>query len=324
MSQSLKSQQNGVDVYNQFIGGQWLTGDGELLDVLNPATGEVIARAQLADEKLADQALQAAQKAFPAWSRKTAVERADYLYRLVDLLQENRDRLARLITTEQGKPLSESDADVGMCCDLIRFAAENTRRLEGDIIPADDPDEQIWIQKVPHGVVVGITAWNFPAALIGRKLGPALAAGNTIVLKPSEETPLTALEIVELARQAGIPDGVVNLVNGRGRDIGNHLIQSPITQLISMTGSVRGGRISNTVDMTMGLMPANIQTMIAQNPKVTTWSGRTVPYGYLDWWPLSFGFNALEPPFDDPEVRWAINHAIDRDQLVDPLSERCA
>lgn len=245
MSQSLKSQQNGVDVYNQFIGGKWLTGDGELLDVLNPATGEVIARAQLADEKLADQALQAAQKAFPAWSRKTAVERADYLYRLVDLLQENRDRLATLITTEQGKPLSESDADVGMCCDLIRFAAENTRRLEGDIIPADDPDEQIWIQKVPHGVVVGITAWNFPAALIGRKLGPALAAGNTIVLKPSEETPLTALEIVELARQAGIPDGVVNLVNGRGRDIGNHLIQSPITQLISMTGSVRGGREIN-------------------------------------------------------------------------------
>ncbi|WP_251976655.1 aldehyde dehydrogenase [Salinicola avicenniae] len=245
MSQSLKSNQDGVDVYNQFIGGQWTTGGGERLDVLNPATGEVIARASLADEALADKALQAAQDAFPAWSRKTAVERADYLYRLVELIQENRQRLARLITAEQGKPLAESDADVGMCCDLIRFAAENTRRLEGDIIPADDPDEQIWIQKVPHGVVVGITAWNFPAALIGRKLGPALAAGNTIVLKPSEETPLTALEIVELARQAGIPDGVVNLVNGRGRDIGNRLIQSPITQLVSMTGSVRGGREIN-------------------------------------------------------------------------------
>ncbi|WFF43637.1 aldehyde dehydrogenase [Salinicola endophyticus] len=241
----MKSSHEGVDLYNQFIDGEWTTGGGEPLDVLNPATGELIARVSLADEALANRALEAAQRAFPAWSRKTAVERADHLYRLVELILEQRQRLARLITTEQGKPLDEADADVGMCANLIRFAAENTRRLEGDIIPADDPDEQIWIQKVPHGVVVGITAWNFPAALIGRKLGPALAAGNTIVLKPSEETPLTALEIVELARQAGIPPGVVNLVNGRGRDIGNQLITSPITQLVSMTGSVRGGREIN-------------------------------------------------------------------------------
>ncbi len=245
MTQSMKSSHEGVDLYNQFIDGEWTTGGGEPLDVLNPATGELIARVSLADEALANRALEAAQRAFPAWSRKTAVERADHLYRLVELILEQRQRLARLITTEQGKPLDEADADVGMCANLIRFAAENTRRLEGDIIPADDPDEQIWIQKVPHGVVVGITAWNFPAALIGRKLGPALAAGNTIVLKPSEETPLTALEIVELARQAGIPQGVVNLVNGRGRDIGNQLITSPITQLVSMTGSVRGGREIN-------------------------------------------------------------------------------
>ncbi|MCE3026158.1 aldehyde dehydrogenase [Salinicola sp. DM10] len=245
MTQSMKSSHEGVDLYNQFIDGEWTTGGGERLDVLNPATGEIIARVSLADEALANRALEAAQRAFPAWSRKTAVERADHLYRLVELILEQRQRLARLITTEQGKPLDEADADVGMCANLIRFAAENTRRLEGDIIPADDPDEQIWIQKVPHGVVVGITAWNFPAALIGRKLGPALAAGNTIVLKPSEETPLTALEIVELARQAGIPPGVVNLVNGRGRDIGNQLITSPITQLVSMTGSVRGGREIN-------------------------------------------------------------------------------
>ncbi|WP_353979197.1 aldehyde dehydrogenase [Salinicola endophyticus] len=245
MTQSMKSSHEGVDLYNQFIDGEWTTGGGERLDVLNPATGEIIARVSLADEALANRALEAAQRAFPAWSRKTAVERADHLYRLVELILEQRQRLARLITTEQGKPLDEADADVGMCANLIRFAAENTRRLEGDIIPADDPDEQIWIQKVPHGVVVGITAWNFPAALIGRKLGPALAAGNTIVLKPSEETPLTALEIVELARQAGIPPGVVNLVNGSGRDIGNQLITSPITQLVSMTGSVRGGREIN-------------------------------------------------------------------------------
>ncbi|WP_239495255.1 aldehyde dehydrogenase [Salinicola halophilus] len=245
MAESMKSQQEGVDLYNQFIDGEWITGGGEPLDVHNPATGETVARVSLADEAMADRALKAAQAAFPAWSRKTAVERADHLYKLVELIQENRDRLARLITTEQGKPLVESDADVGMCCDLIRFAAENTRRLEGDIIPADDPDEQIWIQKVPHGVVVGITAWNFPAALVGRKLGPALAAGNTIVLKPSEETPLTALELVELARQAGIPKGVINLINGRGRDVGNHLVTSPITQLVSMTGSVRGGREIN-------------------------------------------------------------------------------
>ncbi|WP_227875818.1 aldehyde dehydrogenase [Kushneria konosiri] len=241
----MKSQHNGINVYRQFIGGQWVDCDGDMLDVTNPATGDIIARVGMANADNADQALKAAQKAFPEWSRKTAVERADVLYKLVSLIQDNSERLANLITSEQGKPLAESRADVAMCGDLIRFAAENTRRLEGDIIPADDPDEQIWIQKVPHGVVVGITAWNFPAALIGRKLGPALAAGNTIVLKPSEETPLTALEIVELARQAGVPDGVINLVNGRGQDVGHHLVTSPITQLVTMTGSVRGGREIN-------------------------------------------------------------------------------
>lgn len=245
MTTQMKEQQNGVDVYRQFIGGQWTECSGELLDVTNPATGDVLGRIGMASIEEADRALKAAQQAFPAWSRKTAVERADVLYRLVELIQNDSERLANLITSEQGKPLAEAQGDVAMCAGLIRFAAENTRRLEGDIIPADDPDEQIWIQKVPHGVVVGITAWNFPAALIGRKLGPALAAGNTLVLKPSEETPLTALEIVELARQAGVPDGVVNLVNGRGKDVGNHLVTSPITQLVSMTGSVRGGREIN-------------------------------------------------------------------------------
>ncbi|RKQ97179.1 lactaldehyde dehydrogenase/glycolaldehyde dehydrogenase [Kushneria sinocarnis] len=242
---AMKSTRDGVEVYNQFIGGQWVECGGELLDVTNPATGEVVGRVGMATAEDADRALKAADRAFQEWRRKTAVERADLLFNLVALIRDHSERLARLITSEQGKPLSEARGDVGMCCDLIRFAAEHTRRLEGDIIPADSEDEQIWIQKVPHGVVVGITAWNFPAALIGRKLGPALAAGNTIVLKPSEETPLTALELVELARQAGIPEGVVNLVNGRGRDVGNHLVTSPITQLVSMTGSVRGGREIN-------------------------------------------------------------------------------
>jgi lactaldehyde dehydrogenase/glycolaldehyde dehydrogenase len=241
----MKQNRDGVDVYNQFIGGQWVAAGGDTLEVTNPATGEVVGRVGMANADDAERALKAAETAFATWRRKTAIQRADLLFNLISLIKDHSDRLARLLTSEQGKPLSEARIDVGMCCDLIRFAAEHTRRLEGDIIPADSENEQIWIQKVPHGVVVGITAWNFPAALIGRKLGPALAGGNTIVLKPSEETPLTAAEIVELARQAGIPDGVVNLVNGHGRDVGQHLVTHPITKLVSMTGSVRGGREIN-------------------------------------------------------------------------------
>tara|TARA_B100001079_G_scaffold266778_1_gene274460 strand:- start:2694 stop:4169 length:1476 start_codon:yes stop_codon:yes gene_type:complete len=240
--QSMKHEQNGISIYRQFIGGAWSDGQGDSMDVTNPATGAVVGRLNLSTTDDVQSALEAADRAFASWRRTTAKHRADLLFKLVELLHDDTERLAQLITAEQGKPLTEARADVGMCADLIRFAAENTRRLEGDIVPADDPDEQIWIQKVPHGVVAGITAWNFPAALIGRKLGPALAAGNTIVLKPSEETPLTAMEVVELARRAGIPDGVINLVNGHGQDVGNHLVTSPITQLVSMTGSVRGGR----------------------------------------------------------------------------------
>ncbi|MBH03715.1 MAG: aldehyde dehydrogenase [Xanthomonadales bacterium] len=238
----MKHEQNGISIYRQFIGGAWSDGQGDSMDVTNPATGAVVGRLNLSTTDDVQSALEAADRAFASWRRTTAKHRADLLFKLVELLHDDTERLAQLITAEQGKPLTEARADVGMCADLIRFAAENTRRLEGDIVPADDPDEQIWIQKVPHGVVAGITAWNFPAALIGRKLGPALAAGNTIVLKPSEETPLTAMEVVELARRAGIPDGVINLVNGHGQDVGNHLVTSPITQLVSMTGSVRGGR----------------------------------------------------------------------------------
>ncbi|WP_423821278.1 aldehyde dehydrogenase [Salinisphaera sp. SPP-AMP-43] len=240
-----KTESNGVDVYRQFVGGQWLDAGGDTLDVTNPATGSVVGQVQMATTADAEKALSAADEAFQSWRRTTAKYRADLLFGLVDKIQDHTERLARLITSEQGKPLAESRADVGMCADLIRFAAEHTRRLEGDIIPADDPNEQIWIQKLPHGVVVGITAWNFPAALIGRKLGPALAAGNTIVLKPSEETPLTAMELVELAREAGIPEGVVNILNGYGKDVGNHLVTHDTTKLVSMTGSVRGGREIN-------------------------------------------------------------------------------
>lgn len=241
----MTSTEQGITTYRQFIGDRWQDAGGETLDVTSPANGEVVGRIQMATAEDAENALTAADQAFQSWRRTTALYRADLLFDLVSRLGDNTERLARLITSEQGKPLAESRADVGMCANLIRFAAEHTRRLEGDIVPADDPNEQIWIQKVPHGVVVGITAWNFPAALIGRKLGPALAAGNTIVLKPSEETPLTAMEIVELARQAGFPEGVVNIVNGHGADIGNHLVTHNTTKLVSMTGSVRGGREIN-------------------------------------------------------------------------------
>lgn len=230
--------------YNLFIKGAWAKpSGGETLEIRNPATGDIVGVVANGAEQDVKTAVAAATEAFPAWSRKTAEERADALYAFKDLIEKNADHLASLITSEMGKPLKEAKTEVAFAAGLLRFAAENTRRLEGDIIPGSRPGEKILIEKIPHGVIGGISAWNFPLALFARKVGPALAAGNTIVIKPHELAPLAALEATRLAGEAGIfPAGVLNVVPGDGKGVGTPLVEHPDVRLITMTGSTATGK----------------------------------------------------------------------------------
>ncbi len=232
-----------IKEYQLFINGEWKTStSGETIDIVSPSTEEVVAKVQNGTPEEAIEALKAAEAAQKSWKKLPAKERADLLYKLADEIDANNERLAVLLTKEQGKLLKVARFEVAVTASFIRYAAEGARRIEGDIIPSDNPNEQIWIQKIPKGVVVAITAWNFPLALAGRKLGPALVAGNTIVIKPTSETPLATLELGDLANKVGIPKGVINILTGPGRAMGNALVESPITKMITMTGSTPVGQ----------------------------------------------------------------------------------
>ena len=185
--------------------------------------------------------LEAAERAQKNWQKTPARSRAEVLFSFTKEIKKNRDRLAELITREQGKLYKLAQFEVDVTCTFIEYACEWARHMEGDIVPSDNPGEQIWINKVPRGVVVAITAWNFPLALAGRKIGPALVAGNTMVLKPTPEAPLATLELCHLAKKAGIPVGVLNMVTG-GVEVGKALVESPITKMVSMTGSTPTGQ----------------------------------------------------------------------------------
>lgn len=240
---AMKDIVNGVERYRHFINGQWV--DSTVKDwiaVENPATGAIIATVPKGSADDADQALVAAQAAQPAWEALPPIERANLLRALARLILENRERLARIVIDEQGKPLQEARGEIEGAALYLTYAAEEARRITGDIIPSDAVDEQIWIQRVAHGVVVGLTAWNYPAALMTRKMGPALLAGNTIVIKSHEGTPLSALEIAQLSTQLDFPPGVINVVSGTGEGLGSALVKHPIPRLITLTGSVRAGK----------------------------------------------------------------------------------
>jgi lactaldehyde dehydrogenase/glycolaldehyde dehydrogenase len=240
---TMKDIVNGVPRYRHFINGQWTDATvKEWIEVENPATGTVIATVPKGSADDADRALVAAHAAQPAWEALPPIERANLLKALARLVLENRDRLSRLVVAEQGKPLQEARGEIEGTALYLNYAAEEARRITGDIIPSDMADEQIWIQRVAHGVVVGLTAWNYPAALMARKMGPALLAGNTIVIKSHEGTPLSALEIAQLSVQADFPPGVLNVVSGSGEGLGSALVKHPIPRLITLTGSVRAGK----------------------------------------------------------------------------------
>ena len=232
-----------MEKVNQYINGAWVAPlNGEYVEVFNPSDDSLVA--MVANGGVADAiaALEAAQEAQKAWAALPARRRAELMYAFCDEIAANRDRLAEILTKEQGKLHKVALFEVDVCCSFIRYACEWARRIEGDIIPSDNPNEQILIQKIPRGVVVAITAWNFPLALAGRKIGPALVAGNTIVVKPTTETPISTLMLGELATKAGIPAGVLNIISGSGRVMGAALTENPITKMVTMTGSTPVGQ----------------------------------------------------------------------------------
>lgn len=240
---AMKDLVNGVSRYRHFIGGEWVDSTvKEWIAVENPATGETIATVPNGSADDGDRAIVAARAAQPEWEALPPIERAKLLQALARLILENRERLARVVIAEQGKPLQEARGEIDGTALYLTYAAEEARRITGDIIPSDLVDEQIWIQKVAHGVVLCLTAWNYPASLMTRKIGPALVAGNTVVVKAHEGTPTSAFEIAQLAAQAGFPAGTINVVSGTGEGLGAALVRHPVPRLITLTGSVRAGK----------------------------------------------------------------------------------
>jgi succinate-semialdehyde dehydrogenase/glutarate-semialdehyde dehydrogenase len=237
---------NDSELFRQqaYIGGRWCEADnGTGFQVTNPATGEVLA--QVPDMGAAEtrRAIEAAKAAWPGWRHKTAKERANLLRKWHDLMIANLDDLARLMTAEQGKPLAESKGEIGYAASFIEWFAEEGKRVYGDTIPSPWNDRRLVVVKEPVGVCCAITPWNFPAAMITRKAGPALAAGCTMVAKPAESTPLSAFALAVLAERAGIPAGVFNVLTGDPKAIGGEMTSNPDVRKITFTGSTEVGRL---------------------------------------------------------------------------------
>jgi succinate-semialdehyde dehydrogenase / glutarate-semialdehyde dehydrogenase len=226
-----------------YVDGQWINArSGATIDVDNPATGEIIGTVPRMGAAETREAIEAANRALPAWRTKTGKERAVVLRRWFDLMMEHQEDLARLMTVEQGKPLTESRGEVAYAASFLEWFGEEAKRVYGDTIPGHQADKRILVIKQPIGVVACITPWNFPLAMITRKAGPALAAGCTVVLKPASQTPFSALALAELAERAGVPAGVFNIVTGSAGEIGGELTSNPIVRKLSFTGSTEVGR----------------------------------------------------------------------------------
>ncbi|MFU6377519.1 NAD-dependent succinate-semialdehyde dehydrogenase [Metapseudomonas otitidis] len=227
-----------------YVNGQWIEADDDArFAVTNPANGELIAEVASLGRVETARAIDAAQAALPAWRARTAKERSTILRRWYELIMANQEDLARLLSWEQGKPLAESRGEIAYGASFIEWFAEEAKRVYGDVIPHDKPGRRLVVIKQAIGVVAAITPWNFPNAMITRKVGPALAAGCTVVLKPASETPLSALALAALGERAGIPAGVLNIVPGtRSREIGAELTGNPLVQKLSFTGSTGIGK----------------------------------------------------------------------------------
>ena len=223
------------------VGGQWVSGPAQI-EVTNPATGAVIAAVPRLGAAETREAIEAANRAWPAWRARTAKERSAILAQWYALMLANQDDLALIMTSEQGKPLAEARGEIAYAASFIQWFSEEAKRVYGDTIPAPVASQRIVVTKEPIGVCAAITPWNFPAAMITRKAGPALAAGCTMVVKPASQTPLTALALAVLAERAGVPAGVFSVVTGSARDVGDELADNPLVRKLSFTGSTEVGR----------------------------------------------------------------------------------
>jgi len=223
------------------VAGEWI-GGSQTIAVTNPANGDVIAQVPRLGMTETRRAIEAADRAWPAWRARTAHERSALLARWHALILENQDDLARIMTAEQGKPLAEARGEIGYAASFVQWFAEEAKRVYGETVPSPVASQRIVVTREPIGVCAAITPWNFPAAMITRKAGPALAAGCVMVVKPASQTPLTALALAVLAERAGIPEGVLSVVTGAAGDVGTELATNALVRKLSFTGSTEVGR----------------------------------------------------------------------------------
>ena len=227
-----------------YVDGAWVEADSKKrFDVDNPADGTVLGSVPEMGAAETKRAIAAAEAALPAWRALPAKERSKILRKWFDLIVANAEDLAQLLTAEQGKPLAESRGEIAYGASFIEWFAEEAKRVYGDVIPSPTNDRRLIVLKQPIGVCAAITPWNFPNAMITRKVSPGLAAGCTFVLKPAEQTPFSALALAELAERAGMPKGVLNIVTGDPVAIGKELCASPVVRKVTFTGSTEVGRI---------------------------------------------------------------------------------
>lgn len=225
------------------IGSDWVSAPGEEIVVTNPATDEAITSVPNGGASEARRAIAAAAEALDGWKSRTAADRGRILRRIAALMLERQESLAELMTREQGKPLAEARGEIAYAASFIDWAAEEGKRLYGELVPASAENKRILVLRQPVGVTAGIAPWNFPAAMITRKLGPALAAGCTMVIKPAEQTPLSAIALAEIALEAGLPPGVMNVVTGDSAAIGGEIFSNPTVRKVSFTGSTEVGKV---------------------------------------------------------------------------------
>ena len=241
---SLKLKDRNLFRQQCYVEGAWLDADsGKTLPVTNPATGEVLGTVPNMGAAETRRAIEAANAAWPAWRAKTAKERSAILRKWAELMMANQEDLAIIMTAEQGKPLTESRGEIAYAASFIEWFAEEARRVYGDTIPGHLPDKRIVVIKQPVGVCAAITPWNFPAAMITRKVGPALAAGCTMVSKPASATPFSALALAELAARAGVPKGVFSVVTGSAKAVGGEMTSNPLVRKLTFTGSTEIGQV---------------------------------------------------------------------------------
>jgi succinate-semialdehyde dehydrogenase / glutarate-semialdehyde dehydrogenase len=247
VEKTLRLKDSGLLVDQAYVGGEWVGADsGDTFPVLNPATGQLLARVPRMGVAETRRAIEAAAEAYPAWGGLLAKERAQILRRWAESLLEHLDDLALLLTSEQGKPLVESKAEVVYAASFLEWFGEEAKRVYGDTIPTYMHDRRVVVVKQPIGVSAGITPWNFPAAMPTRKAAPALAAGNTMVMKPAEQTPLTALAVMKLGEEAGLPRGVLSMITGDASDaptIGGEMTSNPLVRKVGFTGSTEVGKL---------------------------------------------------------------------------------